>query len=283
MHLSRLLFISRPRFWLYLFGPFLLGYTSGIQSLSEFSSWSFLLFALFFLFPANLFIYGINDIHDYETDVLNEKKQKKEALVLKQEHTVLTILLWVIILLGVLLTLILATPQSALAVTAGYIGFIFFGGLYSSPPIRAKAIPLLDSFFNILYIMPALIGYGLAHAGFPNLQLFIATGLWCMAMHAYSAIPDISVDRKAGISTVATFLKKKGTLIFCIVCYLSSALLSIQYLEATLFLGGIYCTMMVISMFAKSKELEGLYWSFPYINMLSGMILWALIVYQKFF
>jgi 4-hydroxybenzoate polyprenyltransferase len=33
-----------------------------------------LLFGLYFLIPANIRIYGINDIYDYETDKLNPKK-----------------------------------------------------------------------------------------------------------------------------------------------------------------------------------------------------------------
>jgi len=47
-----------------------------------------------------------------------------------------------------------------------------------------------------------------------------------MAMHAYSAIPDIQADTEAEIKTVATLYGKTGTLIFCIVCYLLAIILS---------------------------------------------------------
>jgi 4-hydroxybenzoate polyprenyltransferase len=35
----------------------------------------FLAFALYFTFPANLFVYGVNDFADYDTDKFNSKKQ----------------------------------------------------------------------------------------------------------------------------------------------------------------------------------------------------------------
>gem|GEM_PF-2272145 len=37
--------------------------------------------------------------------------------------------------------------------------FRFFGIFYSSKPIRAKTIPFIDGIFNILYIIPGLLGY----------------------------------------------------------------------------------------------------------------------------
>jgi 4-hydroxybenzoate polyprenyltransferase len=39
-----------------------------------------------------------------------------------------------------------------------------------------------------------------------------------MAMHAYSAIPDIQADTDAKIQTTATVLGKYGTLIYCALC-----------------------------------------------------------------
>jgi 4-hydroxybenzoate polyprenyltransferase len=36
-----------------------------------------------------------------------------------------------------------------------------------------------------------------------------------MAMHTYSAIPDIDVDKEVGIITTAGFLGKNKTLIYC--------------------------------------------------------------------
>ena len=84
MTIKEVLKISRPRFWLYEAATFgLVGTVGALQGLSFFSDWRYWVFALYFLIPANILIYGINDIFDYETDKLNPKKGDNayEALV----------------------------------------------------------------------------------------------------------------------------------------------------------------------------------------------------------
>ncbi|USN55326.1 MAG: hypothetical protein H6765_01665 [Candidatus Peribacteria bacterium] len=41
---------------------------------------------VYFLRPANIFLYGINDIHDYETDKANPKKLSYEQVVTQKQH-----------------------------------------------------------------------------------------------------------------------------------------------------------------------------------------------------
>ncbi len=78
MRLARVLRISRPRFWIYELGPYMIGVLGAIlitnQSRGVLDFWTILLFGFYFLIPANIWIYGINDIYDYETDKLNPKK-----------------------------------------------------------------------------------------------------------------------------------------------------------------------------------------------------------------
>jgi 4-hydroxybenzoate polyprenyltransferase len=160
-------------------------------------------------------------------------------------------------------------------------GFLFFGLGYSMPPIRAKARPFFDSFFNILYIFPGLLSYGLLAQEFPPLHLVIAATLWTMAMHAYSAVPDIAADKKAGIATIATKLGRSATIIFCAFAYLLAAALSFSELGVLSVIGSIvYGTMMVLSYRAQTdKELFSLYKAFPYINLTIGTALfWYIII-----
>ena len=75
MKLKRILKISRPRFWIYELGPYIVGVVAAAQS--DHFVWLFpavIIFFIFFAYPANIYIYGINDIYDYETDKLNPKK-----------------------------------------------------------------------------------------------------------------------------------------------------------------------------------------------------------------
>lgn len=75
MKFKEVIKVSRPRFWLYEAATFgLVGTVGALQGLSFFSDWRYWIFALYFLIPANILIYGINDIFDYETDKLNPKK-----------------------------------------------------------------------------------------------------------------------------------------------------------------------------------------------------------------
>ena len=84
-----LLKVSRPRFWLYIFGPFLVGLAAGADSWRDFLRLDTILSAVYFLFPANVLIYGINDIFDFETDRRNPKKAEYEMLVRPGSHRAL--------------------------------------------------------------------------------------------------------------------------------------------------------------------------------------------------
>lgn len=262
--------ISRPRFWIYLFGPYMIAsfaaYTSGY---TEFS-WQTVWWGMYFLFPANLLIYGVNDIFDFETDRLNDKKQKYEALVVRKDHK--RIVIWMILLhIPFVVSLFWISHLQIFSLLC----FLFFGIFYSAKPIRAKSKPILDSFFNILYVFPGVFGYFLHEGEKFSWYLFFTATLWCMAMHAYSAIPDQSADKKAGISTIATLLGGNGTLLFCFLCYVFGIILSVNELGVlSWILGGIYIVFMALSFFLlQNHTIFKLYKAFPWINAFSGMLL----------
>lgn len=275
MHMIRwLIKISRPRFWVYITGPFLIG----VVAASPVQSWPLIiLLGVYFTFPANLLIYGINDIFDYETDKHNPKKQAYETLVKPKEQKQL----WRYIAITnapFLLLLPLLSNNGRWAVA----GFLFFGVFYSMPPIRAKVRPILDSIFNVLYIFPGIVGYAVVSKTLPSLYLCLAAAFWCMAMHAYSAVPDIEADRKAKIDTIATKLGKTGTLLFCLACYGLAAGLTVSVLgQFSIAAGILYGFMMIVTLQAKNAHsVMKLYSLFPYINMGVGMalFLWILFV-----
>ncbi|MBK9154073.1 MAG: UbiA family prenyltransferase [Chloracidobacterium sp.] len=142
-----LLKVSRPRFWLYVLGPYLVGLAAGAASTDDLNRIEVLVFGLYFLLPANLLIYGINDIFDFETDRKNPKKTEYEMLVRPASHRKL--LFWMIALnLPFAAASIYLAPQAIFSLA----GFFFFSIFYSAPPIRAKQVPFLDSAFNVLYV-----------------------------------------------------------------------------------------------------------------------------------
>jgi 4-hydroxybenzoate polyprenyltransferase len=122
--MKEILKISRPRFWLYELGTFQ----------DSYSVLNIIIFALFFLGPANLLIYGINDIFDYETDKLNPKKDSYEALLSPREHK--RIYYWIIATnLPFIVFAAISLPKMSLL---WLFLFFFFATFYSAKPIRAK-------------------------------------------------------------------------------------------------------------------------------------------------
>jgi 4-hydroxybenzoate polyprenyltransferase len=271
--------VSRPRFWVYVFGPYLLGWLAAQSVLPPTSfPWLAFGFSLFFLLPANLLIYGVNDIFDYATDKLNPKKQGYEFLVEPSRYG----LLWTGIIIFCLpfLLLCLYVPQFA---QVGLFGFLFFALFYSAPPIRAKTKPLLDSVFNILYVFPAVVGYYIAGGTNISYSALIAAGLWTMAMHAFSAVPDITADQAAHLNTIATLLQKRGTLLFCLLCYVAATLLANLSLGPVAYLLGTpYMIIMTMALATKNDtRLFALYRWFPKLNTLVGFALFWIIVWLK--
>ena len=266
--------ISRPRFWVYITGPFLIGVVAAVPI----QSWPLIiLLGVYFTFPANLLIYGINDIFDYETDKHNPKKVAYETLVKPKEQKQLW--RWIAITNAPFLLLLPLLGNNGRWAVAG---FLFFGIFYSMPPIRAKVRPLLDSIFNVLYIFPGIVGYAVVSKTLPSLYLCLAAAFWCMAMHAYSAVPDIEADRNAKIDTIATKLGKTGTLLFCLACYGLAAGLTVSVLgQFSIAAAVLYGFMMIVTLQAKNAHsVMKLYSLFPYINMGVGMalFLWVLFV-----
>lgn len=275
--LSFIFDVSRPRFWFYLFGPYIVGLVAGVENLNGLADWRYIAFGFYFLLPANLLVYGINDIFDYETDRVNDKKSGYETIVGPERSRRLFVWIATLNLPFIILAAVLFNARSFLALQT----FIFLSLFYSSPPIRAKTKPILDSAFNILYIMPGVFGYAITTGVLPPIELIIAGGLWTAAMHAYSAIPDIEADTKAGISTIATFFGGYGTLAICFGLYAAAAVISASHLGVTAaLLGAAYLILMLASVQSlRTGRIFKLYKAFPMINVGAGFVLfWHVVI-----
>ena len=276
MKFSRLLNISRPRFWIYVLGPFMIGVLAAgdPRLLAEQTLLLLGLLFVFFLFPANILIYGVNDIFDYETDKHNPKKIQYEELVTSkdQKH------LWKVIAVSVIPFLLLMAWLPTAATLALAI-FLFTGIFYSSKPIRAKASPPLDIIFSsIIYISPAMIGF--FATGNSNISWLAVLGglLWASAMQTFSAVPDIEADTKGGVGTLATVLGQKGALVFCTIAYAAAGIIGYLHLGIIpAVLGLVYVGMMMYTL-AKPGKAFGVYKKFPLVNTVFGMILFFLLV-----
>ncbi len=273
-----LLKVSRPRFWFYIFGPYIVGLVAAVEYPQQLYKLTYLLFGIYFTFPANLLIYGVNDIFDYETDKLNEKKGDYETLVAPDRRSKL----WLAILITNIAFAGIFFLGNWPAVIAGA-AFLSFSVFYSAPPIRAKTKPFLDSAFNILYVMPGVFAYSLVSGQFPPESIVIAAGCWTAAMHAYSAIPDIDADKAAGLKTIATVCGPYFTLVICAMLYAIAGIIASEYLGlAGITIGFAYVLLMFASARSiKTGTLFKLYRSFPLINVVAGFVIFWSIALDK--
>lgn len=267
MSIRRLLALSRPRFWPYLIGPWAVGVAAAEVRPDAVD----VLLGVYLTLPANLLIYGVNDLTDRATDRLNRKKGSYEALLDPSEDR--RLLLAVLVTNAPFLALV---PFLPVASTLWLAVFLVLGVGYSARPLRFKARPGWDSASNLLYAAPGFAGYAAASGGSaPPVVLVVAAGLWCAAMHAYSAVPDIGSDRGARLSTIATRLGARGTLLLCLVLWLAAAAIVAPRLPVfALVTAAVYGLLGALSLLAVSGArrvpLFGLYRAFPFVNTAVG-------------
>ena len=272
----RLLNISRPRFWMYALGPFLIGVGAfvPINEAVAFNS-DIIWWLVYFTLPANLFVYGINDLGDGDTDAFNEKKGTYEERITNSDRN---ILITAIILLQ--LPFIPLFLRSSAPELIALLIFFLFNIFYSLPPVRIKAIPFFDSLSNgLFYVTPGIIGY-FAAGGKVLWWLPVLSGaLWSSVMQAYSAIPDIEADRKAGISTIATVLETKKTLYACLVGYILASLCLVVsgfYIHSLLIIPYLILIGASFYVFNKKGTIFSVYKVYPFVTYVIGALVYYL-------
>jgi len=262
--LVRLFRLSRPRFWLYLAGPVLVGLSFGADALADLVTPLTLALVAYFLLPANVFLYGVNDVFDADVDRENPKKDEKEV---RYRGSVWT-------LVAVVTTLFLGAGLVAWAPPAArpwLVGFFLLGAAYSAPPFRLKTRPPLDSLSNGLYILPGAAAYAALTGTAPPLAALAGGWLWTMAMHTYSAIPDIEPDRRAGIETLATVLGYGRALAYCAVCWLLSAA-AFALLDPRAGLLLLVYPALVVIIALRDVDVDRAYWWYPGVNAVVGAV-----------
>ncbi len=227
MTIRNILAASRPFLWVNTAIPFALGWLLIKPEVGL----VFIIGFLFFLFPYNLMMYGINDIFDYESDIKNPRKASIEGAALRKE-TLDRLWKYIIgISVPFIVYLILVGSWQSTIVVAFS---LFMVVAYSAPPFRFKEIPFLDSFTSSMHFVTPLL-YGLILAGLwvhvpavtlPHLYAAIsAYVLWGMASHAFGAIQDIVFDREAHIASVATVMGARVTVWFSTKLYVLSGII----------------------------------------------------------
>ncbi len=256
---------SRPRFWFYLAGPVLVGAAFGATAVQDLATLPVIVLFVYFLLPANVLLYGINDVFDADLDALNPKKGDRE-LVWRGETSVLA----AIIVAGLLGVVVFAVTPFAAWPYLG--GFFALSLLYSTPPIRLKTTPVLDSLSNGLYILPGAVAYVSLAGTHPPAAAVVGGWLWAMGMHTFSAVPDIRPDRRAGIRTTATWLGESRALAYCFCCWSAAAVVFAAVDVRAGALLSLY-PVVLVGIVATSVDLSRAYWWYPGLNTVVGAVL----------
>ncbi|WP_336025234.1 prenyltransferase [Halobellus salinisoli] len=263
--LRYLLTLSRPRFWFYLAGPVVVGVAYGAETTTDLFTPATLGLFAYFLLPANVFLYGVNDVFDADVDVDNPKKDEREARW--RGDSVVAVLIAASTLSGVA-----AFAVAPFVAWPYLLGFFLLGLQYSAPPLRFKTTPFLDSLSNGLYILPGAAAYAAVAGAHPPVAAVAGAWLWTMGMHTFSAIPDIEPDREAGIRTTATYLGERRTLAYCLVCWLAAAL-AFALVDIRLGVLLVAYPALVFAIYRADVDVERAYWWYPLVNTAVGALL----------
>jgi 4-hydroxybenzoate polyprenyltransferase len=171
-------------------------------------------------------MYGINDVFDYESDLVNPRKGGIEGALLNKKYHKLTIWSACLSCVPFLIYLYSISNQSA----ALYLSlFIFTVIAYSAPKLRFKEKPFLDSLTSSSHFFGPMV-YALALANTDlstrsTLSCILAFMLWGIASHAFGAVQDVIADREGKISSIATVIGAKATVRFAFLSYAAAGIL----------------------------------------------------------
>ena len=225
--MREILAASRPFSWINTAYPFAAGYLLATGGRID---TALVVGTFYFLFPYNLLMYGINDVFDYASDLLNPRKGGIEG-ALAEPATARAVhrrILWACAVTNVPLLVWLFTLGDA-AAAATLVVVVFLVIAYSAPTLRFKERPVLDSATSAMHfvgpLLYALVLTGMdlsARTAWPILVAFFA---WGMGSHAFGAVQDVRADREGGIASVATVLGAHATVVAATVAYLVAAAL----------------------------------------------------------
>lgn len=272
MDLRRLVQISRPLFWPAPFVVFLGAFAVSGASFTLLALVQLCAFTVLYSF----FIYGINDVYDYESDRSNPRKGGSEGAVVEPgSHDEVKQYVY---LAGAVLLAISASTFNAFNLLGVSLGLVF-SHQYSAPPLRLKEKPPLDSISNgFIYLLgPAMSGFSLGG----SLTSFPVEAYWVTActigFHAYSTITDYEADREAGDATFAVKYGRRAAAITASIIFAATALLSsIETLEIRVFCG-IAAILFCTTAAKPNREIaHKVFWSLFF----SGAVLALMLIYS---
>lgn len=272
LSLKEIIETSRPVSWVNTAAPFLVGYLIALKSFDI----TAVIGTIYFLFPYNLLMYGVNDIYDYESDIKNPRKNSIEGAILaKNKHGQL----WLAIVLVNLPFIIYFMTIGDTLVRIGTMLLVFFCLSYSAKPLRFKEVPFLDALNSSLHFVGPFV-FGLIFVNEINnyWPAIIAFLCWGMASQAFGSVQDIKPDRAANIKSIGTVLGAKRTNTFSLVMYSTTCVITLIFYFPVGVLASILLSVYVLNVAvfrkyksdARSNQYHRGWQNFMWLNMIVG-------------
>jgi len=164
-------------------------------------------------------VFGVNDVYDYASDLQNPRKiaDGLEGTVLHPVyHKDVLRVACASSAFIVASALVTGSASNACAT----ILLVLLGWQYSSPPLRLKEVPVLDSLSNGAIVFLAwfagfsFAGRSIAEAPAKGYMLSLCTA----GVHALGAVMDVEADIAARQRTIAVVLGKRPAAMFAAMC-----------------------------------------------------------------
>lgn len=220
-------------------------------------------------------MYGVNDVFDYESDIKNPRKGGIEGAITPKKYHRFILASSVLLCAPFIFYMFI---QGIFVSKVCLVMLLFFVIAYSINGLRFKEIPFLDSITSsIHFVGPLVYSYTvIGDVSKTAWQIALAFFFWGVASHSFGAVQDIKPDRKADISSIATFLGARATIRFSMACYSLAAVIVLAQ-------GGIFMVLGFLLLFYvvniagyrdisdKQSETTNAAWKrFLYLNYLVG-------------
>ena len=166
-----------------------------------------------------LVVFGVNDVYDYESDRRNPRKiaNSLEGGILDPTHHSDVHNAAYLSTIFIISSAFVNFRRDNILAT---ILLVLLGWQYSSPPLRLKEVPVLDSLSNGGIVFLAwYCGFsfsGLSISNVPSSGIMLS--LCTAGIHALGAVVDLESDSAAGQTTIATAFGKRAGAIFAASC-----------------------------------------------------------------
>jgi len=270
---------SRPISWVNTAYPFAAGYFMTTRTVDA----TLIIGTFFFLIPYNLLMYGVNDVFDYESDILNPRKGGVEGAKLpKPVHRFVLLSAFGLAVPFVIFLLMQSRPSGKLVL----LGLMFTVLAYSLPKLRFKERPFIDSITSSSHFVGPLV-FALTFSYYQPAYAVIVLSffLWGMASHAFGAVQDITADKEAGIGSIATVIGAKQTVRFAAGLYAASGLIMLYLGRLGLIIGALnigYIANICPYKNLKEKDAEksNVAWKrFIKLNWFTGFVVTMVLLY----